>query len=174
MNNKTAWLFLVAALIAAALACAGWYRASEESGQLRLGELEPIAALLKQDQDILLALQTNAGLEKDSGILAAYLSKIRTGGVAKNAEMKQRLDRLAENNSAILTLVDVFAPRAKTPGFSTEADQFRRYAIAWRDRWNSVMELFMAGGNYPVAEVLFPRDFASAVRAEMDALGGPL
>jgi hypothetical protein len=30
---------------------------------------------------------------------------------------------------------------------TTEADRFRNYASAWRDRWNSVMELFMAGGS---------------------------
>ena len=28
---------------------------------------------------------------------------------------------------------------------------------AWRDRWNSVMEIFMAGGNYPASGVSFPR-----------------
>jgi hypothetical protein len=32
------------------------------------------------------------------------------------------------------------------------------------------MELFMAGGNYPVAETLFPREFASAIEAEIAAV----
>jgi hypothetical protein len=59
---------------------------------------------------------------------------------------------------------------AKTAAFSAEADKFRRYAIAWRDRWNSVMELFMAGGNYPVAEVPFPEGFSGAVQAETEAV----
>jgi hypothetical protein len=39
--------------------------------------------------------------------------------------------------------------------------------IPWRDRWNSVMELFMAGGNYAVAEVPFPKEFAAAVEVEI-------
>src|SRR5256885_16874398 len=33
-----------------------------------------------------------------------------------------------------------------TRAFTAEADKFGNYASAWRDRWNSLMELFMAGG----------------------------
>lgn len=168
--NKTASVCLVAALIAAAVAGAGWYQASTELRRLRIGELNPITALLKEDQALLQSPQTNSGLEKDSGILAAYLSKIRADGVAKHAEMKQRLDELAENNSAIVALIDVYSPHAKTAAFGTEAEKFKHYAIAWRDRWNSVMELFMAGGNYPVAEVPLPKAFFGAVQAEMEAV----
>jgi hypothetical protein len=47
----------------------------------------------------------------------------------------------------------------------TEADKFKTYAAAWRDRWNSSTELFMAGGNYPNASPTFPKDFAAAVQA---------
>jgi hypothetical protein len=53
--------------------------------------------------------------------------------------------------------------------FSAQGDKFRNYGIAWRDRWSSVMELFMAGGNYPVAGVSFPSGFPVAVRAEIEA-----
>jgi hypothetical protein len=52
---------------------------------------------------------------------------------------------------------------------SAEADKFRCYAIAWRDRWNSVMELFMAGGNYQQAEVPLPKEFMAAVQIEVEA-----
>jgi hypothetical protein len=101
--------------------------------------------------------------------LGSYLSAIRADGVAKHADMKQRLDRLAENNAAIVALINVYSPPAKTTAFSSESQHFLRYAIAWRDRWNSVMELFMAGGNYAVAEVPFPTEFTAAVNAEMSA-----
>ncbi len=50
-----------------------------------------------------------------------------------------------------------------------ESDKFRNYASAWRERWNSVMELFMAGGNYAATEVPFPKDFLAAVDAEIVA-----
>jgi hypothetical protein len=169
VSSKTTSVLVVVALIAAAAAVAGWYQAREQLIQIRIDELKPIAALLKEDQELLQAVQEDVGLEKDSGILTSYLAKIRVDGVAKHAEMKQRLDRLAENNSAILALINVYLPHAKTAAFSAEADKFRRYAIAWRDRWNSVMELFMAGGNYPVAEVAYPKEFASAVQLEIEA-----
>jgi hypothetical protein len=165
VNHK---ILVLAALIAAAVAGAGWYRASAQLLKLRLGDLLPVVVLLKEDQDILLELQTDSALEKDPGILASYLAKIRADGVGKHAELKQRLDRLAENNSAVVALVKVYLPHAKTAAFSAESEKFVRYAIVWRDRWNSVMELFMAGGNYPAAEVQFPTEFSSAVQSEME------
>ena len=155
--------------IAAIVAGAAWYRVSLAARELRVAELRPIAALLKENQGIFLELQSDSESEKGSGMLASYLARIRADGVAKHADMKQRLDRLAENNGAILALINVYSSHAKTAVFSTEVDKFRRHAIAWRDRWNSVMELFMAGGNYPAAEVPFPKTFSSAVQTEIEA-----
>jgi hypothetical protein len=86
-----------------------------------------------------------------------------------HADMKQRLDQLADNNTAIVTLIKAYSPQAKTAAFTTEADKFRNYASAWRDRWNSVMELFMAGGNYAASEVPFPKGLPDAVQAEIAA-----
>jgi hypothetical protein len=77
------------------------------------------------------------------------------------------LDTLAENNTAIVTLIKAYSPHAKTPAFTVEGDKFRNYASAWRDRWNSVMELFMAGGNYAASGIPFPKDFAATVDAEI-------
>jgi hypothetical protein len=101
--------------------------------------------------------------------MAWYLAAIRSDGVAKHADAKQKLDRLAENNAAILALINVYEPHARSMAFKAEAQHFRRYAIAWRDRWNSVMELFMAGGSYPVAEVPFPIAFLDAVQVEINS-----
>jgi hypothetical protein len=125
--------------------------------------------LLKENQEIFLELQNDSESEKGSGILAPYLAQIRADGVAKHAAMKQQLDRLAENNSAIVALINVYSAHAKTATFSAEAEKFRHYTIAWRDRWNSMMELFMAGGNYPAAEVPYPAKFSVAVLAEIEA-----
>lgn len=173
MNNKTIRGLLVAALIAALVAAVFWHHeheALDESlAKLVASELQPIATLLTENQAIIKELQAEPFAEKDNGILESYLIKIRRNGVAKNAVMKQRLDQLAENNTAIVTLTKAYAPHAKTPAFTTEADKFREYASAWRDRWNSVMELFMAGGNYAAAEVPFPKEFPDAVQAEIAA-----
>ena len=133
------------------------------------GELQPIATLLKEDQAILEELHGEPFAEKDLGILESYLAKIRRDGVPKHADMKQKLDVLAENNTAIVTLIKAYAPSATKAGFVPEGDKFRNYASAWRDRWNSVMELFMAGGNYAAAGVPLPAEFPAAVEAEITA-----
>jgi hypothetical protein len=166
----------LAALIAAVIAAGAWYHAQETLGDTRAqiigGELQPIATLLKENQALIKELQSDPFDEKDSGILESYLAKIRRDGVAKHSDMKQRLDTLAENNSAIVTLIKAYSPRAKTSAFITEGDKFRNYASAWRDRWNSVMELFMAGGNYAAAGVPFPAGFPAGVDAELAAAKG--
>jgi hypothetical protein len=150
------WVTALIAVGTVAAAGAGWYRAGAELNSRKI-------------RNSFRALQSNAALKTDPEILGSYLAKIRADGVANHADMKQRLDRLAENNSAIVALTYVCTPHVKTAAFSTEAQRFARYAIAWRDRWNSVMELFMAGGNYPVAEVPFPRAFIDAVQTEIEA-----
>jgi hypothetical protein len=85
------------------------------------------------------------------------------------ASVVSGLDQLAENNTAIVTLIKAYSPHAKTAAFTTEGDKFRNYASAWRDRWNSVMELFMAGGNYASSEFPFPKGFPGAVQGQVAA-----
>lgn len=131
--------------------------------------LEPVAALLSENQAIIKELQSGSFGEKDAGVLESYLMKIRRDGVPRHADMKQRLDQLAENNTAIVTLIKAYSPEARTPAFKTEADKFRNYAAAWRDRWNGVMELFMVGGNYLASEIPFPIAFPDAVHTEIGA-----
>ena len=139
--------------------------------QVFSSELQPIASLLAENQRLLQELQAEPFVEPDSGVLESYLVKIRRDGVAKHADMKQHLDQIAENNTAIVTLIKAYSSFAKGAAFTAEADKFRNYVSAWRDRWNSVMEIFMAGGNYAVSQVRFPRDFPQAVQAEMLVAG---
>jgi hypothetical protein len=173
MNNKNVWVLVIAALTAVLIGAGAWYQAHDALDEVRsklvAGELEPISTTIKENQALIKELQADPFTERDSGILESYLAKIRRDGVAKHADMKQRLDQLAENNTAIVTLIKAYSPQAKTPGFTIEADKFRNYASAWRDRWNSVMELFMAGGNYAASGVPFPKDFPAAVDAEIAA-----
>lgn len=134
--------------------------------------MRSIAALLQENAAILKELQADPFTEKDSGILAAYLVKLRRDGVTLTAQMKQRLDQLAENNAAIVALTRQYAAHAETSALTMESDRFQHYAIAWRDRWNSVMEYFMTGGNFPISQVPYPKDFLAAVDAEIDAVHG--
>jgi hypothetical protein len=164
MNGKIAWLLVLLVSIAAVLAGVAYCHARTQLHESQVRELAMLSSLLEEDQDLLGKLHAS-----NSNILASYLTAIRADGVAKHADAKQELDRLAENNAALLTLINVYKPNAKTAVFNAEAGNFQRYAIAWRDRWTSVMELFMAGGNYPVVEVSFPEGFVGAVRVEIQA-----
>lgn len=163
----------LAAVLVAILACVGWYTATcslrEVQAQMKATQLKPMVALVSDNRALINELREGIHVEPESGILASYLTKIRRDGVTKHADLKQRLDRLAENNTAIVTLVNAYSARAKTAAFSLEGNKFRTYAAAWRDRWNSVMELFMTGGNYAASELPFPDAFPAAVNAEMAA-----
>jgi hypothetical protein len=173
LNQKNILGFLVIAVVVAvgALGLMLYEHSQLQEARARAvaGELQPIAMLLKEDQAILRELQAEPFAEKDSGILESYLAKIRRDGVPMHADMKQKLDALAENNTAIVTLIKAYAPGAKTAAFVPEGDKFRNYVSAWRDRWNSVMELFMAGGNYAASGMPYPAGFAAAVEAEIKA-----
>jgi hypothetical protein len=71
--------------------------------------------------------------EKDLGILESYLTKFCRDGVPRHADMKQKLDQIAKNNIAILTLTKAYTPHARTAAFVPEGDKFRDYAFARRD-----------------------------------------
>ncbi len=173
MNARSITIVMALLLVATLAATGGWYYAHQSlqssQAQIVASTLEPMAALLKENDGIITELQAEPFVEKDNGILESYLVRIRRDGVAKNASMKQRLDQLAENNTALITLIAVYEPHARTAAFKPEANKFRNYAVAWRDRWNSVMELFMAGGNYPAAGPAFPKEIVAAVQAEIAA-----
>jgi hypothetical protein len=82
---------------------------------------------------------------------------------------KQRLDQLAENNTAIVTLIKAHSPHAKMAVFKTEADKFRNYASVWRDRWNSVMCQAVLDRAYgkPHQSIDMPQDaFPGLIRVE--------
>lgn len=173
MNARSITIVLVLLPVATLAATGGWYHAHQSlqstRAQFVASTLEPMATLLKENDGMIAELQAGPFVENDSGILESYLVKIRRDGVAKNAPMKQRLDQLAENNTALVTLIAVYAPHARTAAFTPAANRFRSYAAAWRDRWNSVMELFMAGGNYPAAGPAYPKEIVAAVQTEIAA-----
>ena len=171
--NKTAWMLWVATLVAVLVGGTFCHHEHETlqamRAQIIAGTLKPLATLLKENQTLIHELQSETSTGKEFGILESYLATIRRDGVPKHADMKQRLDQLSENNTAIVTLIKAYAQHAKTPAYTAEADKFRNYASAWRDRWNSVMELFMAGGNYAASGVPFPNGFPEALNAEIAA-----
>ena len=159
------WMLLVVAAISGT-----WQYAQ---AQLRSRDVEdtlqPMAALLDDNRKILSALKSEGLADSDSFLLDTYLAQIRTDSVPKHAETKQRIDALVNNNTAIVTLLARYAPRARTSAFRAGAEKFRDYASRFRDRWQSVFEIFMAGGHLPAAGPVFPTDFADALAVETAA-----
>jgi hypothetical protein len=164
---------MTAAVIAFAIAAGGWYYTHrmlrESQQQLVRSTLEPAATLLQEQQALIGQLQSPPFAESGKGILQSYLVKLRRDGLARTAAMKQLLDQLAQDDTVLLTLIAAYAPSASTPEFAAASGKFRNYAIAWQDRWNSAMELYMAGGDYPTADVPLPTGLPAAMRGEMAA-----
>lgn len=169
MDSKS---FVTISAAAVALICAGgWFHEHETLRQVRQNQvadtLDPIAEMLKENAAITQELRTEPYTEGGNDIVSAYLIKIRRDGVPKHSDMKQRIDRIVNNNTAILALLAKYSTHAKTAAFKASAEQFRDYAISLRDRWQSVPEIFMAGGNLPVAAIPYPPDFPKGLAAEV-------
>ncbi len=126
-------------------------------------------SVLKERAQEQATLQQPPYTEPNLDVMGSYLAKIRRDGLPKHAAMKQHLDALAANTTALQTLVDLYEPQAITAQYTAEAKKFRSYATAWTDRWNGVMELFLVGGNYPGSEMPIPEGFEAAVSAELAA-----
>lgn len=159
--------------VAAALICAiGWFHEHQllrEARQALIADtLDPIVEMLKENEAITRELQSAEYVEPGNEFVAAYLIKIRRDGVPKHSDMKQRIDRINNNNTAILALLAKYSTHARTAAFRASAERFRDYAISLRDRWQSVPEIFMAGGNLPATGPQFPAEFPQAITAELE------
>ena len=64
----------------------------------------------------------------DQSSVVAIVGQFVAARVPKHVDMKQKLDQLAENNTAIVTLIKAYASHAKTSAFASESDKFRNYA----------------------------------------------
>jgi hypothetical protein len=162
---------LVGVATGIAVMCAiGWFHEHRELGMARQAlvadTLDPIAEMLKENEAISRELESGDYAEPGNDFVSAYLLKIRRDGVSKHADVKQRIDRVINNNTAILALLAKYSTHARTPAFKASAERFRDYAISLRDRWQSLPEIYMAGGNLPATGPMFPEDFSTALAAE--------
>lgn len=159
----------ISLLCSVALIMAGCGGRDAEDRRAARATLEAMSALLSQREETLRQLNAIPKTGATAGPIDSYLNDIRRDGVGRHAETKRRLDSVAANTIAIVTLIDVYEPQAKTTGFRAEAQRFRAYALVWQDRWNGVFETFMLGGRLPSSDPLYPEAFASAIKVELDA-----
>jgi hypothetical protein len=174
MANWTVSCLAITSIVVV-VSAAGWYRAENAArsttkiaaDRLVADYLRPIESLVSDDEAIIKELEGERNAEKDSGILDSYMARVRRDGVSKNSGMKQRIDALVNNNTAVLALLSTYSTHARTTMFKISADRFRDYSISLRDRWQSVLEIFMAGGALPSDSPAFPTDLAGAIQAEI-------
>ena len=162
---------ITAVAVAAALLCAiGWFHEHQllrEARETVISDtLDPISEMLKENAALTQELRSAAYAEGDNDFVNAYMIRIRRDGVPKHSDMKQRIDRINNNDTAILALLAKYSTHARTPAFKASAERFRDYAISLRDRWQSVPEIFMAGGNLPISGPMLPADLSQAISAE--------
>ena len=167
-GTRTTIQVVLVCVVIAATAGITWYLADQHfQRQAADDNLQPIAFLLAENRKIIDSLKADGYVESESAILETYLAKIRKDGVAKNSAIKQRIDTLVNNNTVIVALLSKFSPHARTPEFRAVAAKFADYASSLRDRWQSVFEIFMAGGNLPVAGPEYPAQLASVLNQEL-------
>jgi hypothetical protein len=165
---RVAVIFLVALAVGA---MGGWYRTEQALTAARATSLATtlpaIASLVGDNAALFASLQSAAYSEPDRGVLAAYLTKIRRDGAAKHIDMKQRLDTIDANHVKALALLEVYVSHVKTRALFDETKKFETFAITWHDRWASVFDTFMAGGNLPAVDPVPPSGLSEALRAEL-------
>lgn len=145
-----------------------WYFARQDLRTCVVDDnLQPIASLLGQNRKTMQELKSSGYAESESTLLDSYLARIRRDGAPPNSGMKQRIDSLVNNNTVIAAFLAKYAPHARGSAFKAAAEQYRNYAISFRDRWQSVFEIFMAGGNLPAAGPEYPAQFAATLDQEL-------
>ena len=166
---KLSYSMIAAAIVAAAAALGGsWYWSEARLHAYAVSEsLRPAQLLLQENMGILQALKNGNYAESESQLFDAYLARIRKDGVPASGGMRQQIDQLVNNNTLILALLSQYAPQAHSPAFRASVDRFRDYAIPFRDRWQTVFEIFMAGGHLPAAGPSLPPEVAQAVAEEI-------
>ena len=168
MKNISGVQIAIAVAIAAISALVTWSVTRHDLRRQQIEDtLQPVAALLADNQKIIESLKKDGYVDSEAAILSTYLNRIRKDGVPKNSDMKQRIDALVNNDTMIVALLSRYAPHARSAAFRVAATEFTSYGSSFRDRWQSVFEIFMAGGNLPAAGPPFPDDFNTALASEL-------
>lgn len=159
----------VALLITTAATTWHWARADLKAVVVD-NTLRPIAVLLADNQRLRASLLKDDGVLSESVILSTYLERIRKNGVPKYSGMKQKIDRLVNNDTTIVALLSNYLPLSQRAELRVAGAQFADYASGFRDRWQSLFEIFMAGGNLPARDPEPPANLQHLVQDEIARL----
>jgi hypothetical protein len=162
------WISTLLSVIALALAWGAWRGgAAEPDSRERM--LDRMQSLVAMRQSLLSQLSGTAQSSEGASVYGAYLNALRRDGLPPHEATRQRLASLAECNTALLAIFEIYLPMARTDDLPRQLDPLRAYVLTASDRWNSVMSYFMAGGAFPATDAPFPEGFKAALEAEVAA-----
>jgi hypothetical protein len=171
MNSKALNIVaLVLALLAVGISVAAWRKtaAVQAPREYLLATLQQQLAEHDRLQGAL-ATAPAAGASANApapGVLADYLARIRASSVPAQAGRRQQIDALERNLNAMLATARAYEPLSVGTGFKPAVVQLADHVAQWSDRWDNVMEVFMAGGALPAADPAFPAPWTQALAAE--------
>ncbi len=168
MSARRLWFGSVAVMTVAVSGVATWQLAqSDLQGRQREHTLKQVAGLLAENAKLVADLRQSGGAATEGAMLSTYLDQIRKDGMPRHSATKRSIDRLVDNNTAIVALTRHHLEHHGTGAFRAAAHQYFDYAASVRDRWQSVFEIFMAGGNLPAANGERPAIFDKELQAEL-------
>jgi len=163
MQFKSPVILIVAVVLAVAVSSAiTWHFARND---LREDTIQPVAALLDANAKLVESLKKAEGVDSEAQILPTYLAMVRKDGVPKHSDLKQQIDELVNNNTTAVALLTRYTEHGANASFRMAAHQYTDYATALRVRWQSVFELFMAGGSLPATPVSPPPAILQGVQS---------
>ncbi|MFM1886017.1 MAG: hypothetical protein RL026_1174 [Pseudomonadota bacterium] len=159
---------LLLALLALGVSIAAW-RNTAAQGAPREALLATLQQQRAEREALLAALAPPAGQAAPPGLIADYLGRIRASSVPAQAVRRQQLDALERNLNAMLATARAYEPLATGADFKPAVVQLADHVAQWSDRWDNVMEVFMAGGNLPAADPAFPAHWREVLEREAAA-----
>lgn len=102
----------------------------------------------------------------ESAFLATFLAGIRHDGFALHAAEKQRLNSIAENLQQISGLLQVYKPKRSADEFEKARGDYEKFSAAWADREDSILGLYLLGGELPREPLSFPLTLRAMLASE--------
>jgi len=102
----------------------------------------------------------------ESAFLETFLAGIRHDGFAFHTAEKQRLNSIAENLQQISGLLQVYKPQRSADEFEKARGDFEKFSAAWTDREQSILGLYLLGGELPREPLSFPISFRAMLASE--------
>ncbi len=122
-----------------------------------------LASELAEHERLLAALEKRGAGASGSAALGNYLNLARKDGVSKHAALRADLNALERNTSRILAYLDLYEPEVSDSARLNAIRATRVYAIAWLDREDSLLELYMLGGGYGVSAPTYPAELRELI-----------